>query len=127
MEEKKIIPDFGEVIQLADGSYVITRNGLPYNVTDGAIHRELRNELLAYLEVNPDKLKYEAAPEPHEPTLEEQQAAFTAAIQHYLDAFARSKGYDNIFTAATYVTSKDPQFALEGQYAVEAKEAKKDE
>lgn len=55
-------------------------------------------------------------------TIEEQQAAFTSAIQLHLDAFAQSRGYDNIFTATTYATSKDPQFASEGQYAVEARD-----
>ena len=56
------------------------------------------------------------------PTLDEQQAAFTAAIQRRLDVFVQTRGYDNIFTAATYATSSDPQFAVEGQYAVLARD-----
>jgi hypothetical protein len=56
------------------------------------------------------------------PTLQEQQTMFTTVIQQRLDAFAQTRGYDNIFTACTYATSKDPQFKLEGQYAVDARD-----
>lgn len=57
------------------------------------------------------------------PTLEEQQAAFTAAVQTYLDSFARTRNYDGIMSAATYATSTVPKFKAEGQYAVEARDA----
>ncbi|MDR2489019.1 MAG: hypothetical protein LBD42_05975 [Desulfovibrio sp.] len=49
--------------------------------------------------------------------------AFTAAIQSRLDAFAQTRGYDGILSAATYATSTVPKFAAEGQYAVEARDA----
>jgi len=51
------------------------------------------------------------------------QGAFTGAIQARLDAFARTKNYDGILSAASYATSTVPQFAAEGQYAVEARDA----
>lgn len=57
------------------------------------------------------------------PTPEELLAAFTAAIQEHLDDFARTRNYDGILSAATYATSTVPKFALEGQYAVEARDA----
>ena len=64
---------------------------------------------------------------PPPPTPEEQQATllseFTAAIQDRLDAFARTRNYDGIFTAATYATDPMPKFATEGRYAVEARSA----
>ena len=53
---------------------------------------------------------------------EEIQAEFTGAIQARLDAFAQTRGYDGILSAATYATSTIPQFAAEGQYAVEARD-----
>ena len=62
------------------------------------------------------------APEPEPPTPEEQLAAFTAAIQAHLDAFARTRNYDGIMSAATYATSTVPKFRAEGQYAVEARD-----
>ena len=60
-------------------------------------------------------------------TPEERQAAtqeaFTDAIQARLDAFAQTRNYDGILSAATYATSTVPQFRAEGQYAVEARDA----
>ena len=62
-------------------------------------------------------------PEPYAPTPEEQLEAFTFAIQAHLDAFARTRNYDGIMSAATYATSTVPKFRAEGQYAVEARDA----
>ena len=60
-------------------------------------------------------------PEQPAPTPEEQQAAlqakFTNAIQQRLDAFARTRGYDNIMSACTYVNSVMERFRLEGERA----------
>ena len=61
-------------------------------------------------------------PEPYVPTPEEQLEAFTSAIQAHLDAFARTRNYDGIMSAATYATSTVPKFRTEGQYAVEARD-----
>ena len=67
------------------------------------------------------------AAELQKPTPEEQQAAllaeFVAAIQTYLDDFARTRNYDGILSAATYATSTVGKFRAEGQYAVEARDA----
>lgn len=52
------------------------------------------------------------APENLQATLKQ----FTALIDTELNAFAQSRGYDNIITATTYDNDKDPQFALEGKY-----------
>jgi hypothetical protein len=68
----------------------------------------------------------EEAVELQRPTPEEEQAAmqqaFTDAIQQHLDAFAQTRGYDNIFTATTYATSSSSRFGPEGRYAVEARD-----
>ena len=50
-------------------------------------------------------------------------AEYTAAVQSHLDAFAQTRNYDGILSAATYATSTVPKFQAEGQYAVEARDA----
>ena len=50
------------------------------------------------------------------------QGEVTAAVQRRLDVFAQTRGYDSIFTAATYATSTDPDFRAEGEYAVQARD-----
>lgn len=57
------------------------------------------------------------------PTPEQIQADFTRRIQARLDAFAQTRGYDGILSAASYVTSTNAQFAKEGQYCVSARDA----
>lgn len=54
---------------------------------------------------------------------EEVIAAVTHAVQRRLDDFARTRMYDGILSAASYATSTLPNFAAEGQYAVEARDA----
>jgi hypothetical protein len=64
---------------------------------------------------------------PPPPTPEEalaaQKAAFTGAIQQRLDDFARTRGYDNALSCASYSASTNAAFAAEGQYIVEARDA----
>lgn len=55
--------------------------------------------------------------------LEILKAKFTAQVQKYLDESAQSKGYDNILSACTYATSAVPKFQVEGQAAVEFRDA----
>jgi hypothetical protein len=63
----------------------------------------------------------EPAPPPKSP--EQIQAGFSAAIQERLDAFARTRLYDGILSACTYVSSTNPQFAAEGAYCLAARDA----
>jgi hypothetical protein len=52
---------------------------------------------------------------PYVPTPEELQKQLTDAVQRYMDSIAQSKGYDNIFSAATYAEeSVIPKFQAEG-------------
>lgn len=54
-------------------------------------------------------------PEP-EPTQEEILANLIAAVQAHMDAKARERGYDNIFSACTYADEPTvPKFQAEGQ------------
>jgi hypothetical protein len=61
-------------------------------------------------------------PKEPEPTIEELTKKFTDAVQAHLDAFARTRNYDGIMSAATYATSTVPKFKAEGRYAVEARD-----
>jgi len=61
--------------------------------------------------------------DPPPPAPEQIITAYTAAVQAHLDAFAQTRNYDGILSAATYATSAVPKFQAEGQYAVEARDA----
>lgn len=50
-------------------------------------------------------------------------STITQATQDRLDAFARTRNYDNILSACTYATSKVTRFKAEGQYCVNARDA----
>jgi hypothetical protein len=63
------------------------------------------------------------APPPPPPSPEAVQAAMTASIQARLDAFAASRGYDDMLSACTYATSSTDRFRVEGQYCVDARDA----
>ena len=52
------------------------------------------------------------------PTPVQLQKAFTDAIQARLDAFARTRNYDGILSACSYVTDPNPRFASDGQTCV---------
>lgn len=58
-----------------------------------------------------------------QPTSEQVQAQFTAAIQQRLDAFAQTRNYDGILSACTYATSTVPKFQAEGQACVNLRDA----
>lgn len=50
------------------------------------------------------------------------QQAIILATQARLDSFAKTKGYDSILSAATYASSIVPEFAVEGQIAVNSRD-----
>ena len=60
---------------------------------------------------------------PPPPTPEQIIAQYTAGVQQHLDTFAHTRNYEGILSAATYATSTVSKFKVEGQYAVEARDA----
>lgn len=57
------------------------------------------------------------------PSPDELQTIIVLSVQQRLDTFAQTRKYDNILSAATYAGSTIPQFALEGSYAVQIRDA----
>lgn len=51
------------------------------------------------------------------------QNAIVRQVQDRLDAFAKTRNYDSMLSACTYVTSTVTKFQVEGQYCVEARDA----
>lgn len=49
--------------------------------------------------------------------------SFAETAQYMLDEFARSRGYDNILSACTYITSPVAKFAVDAQIAVNLRSA----
>jgi len=56
-------------------------------------------------------------------TAEQIQSEIVQATQCRLDDFAQSRNYDSILSAATYATSSVQKFAVEGQIAVDLRDA----
>lgn len=71
------------------------------------------------------KRKWLVVPETAEQTLlraEYVQIVIVNAVQHALDAFAKTRNYDSIMSACTYATSKIPKFAQEGRRCVDLRD-----
>jgi len=49
-------------------------------------------------------------------TEEEMRTRFTAAIDQYMNDFAKTREYDSMASAASYCDDEDPQFQMEGKY-----------
>lgn len=68
-----------------------------------------------------DTLEYaDALPEP---SIEERTEHLRAAIQNHLDTFVQTRNYDDIKSACTYAMSSVEKFRIEGQYAVDMRDA----
>ena len=66
----------------------------------------------------------EAVPEPEPPTVEEKIKALTDAIQKFMDDKVHSeRGYDDVFTAISYINSTNRRFATEARQVLEWRDA----
>lgn len=101
----------------SDGSYVIN-NGF-YHVPNEGEWADLWAQVDAYAKEHPEVVTEEQPYVAPEPTEAEIIDGYKAHVQAALDAFAATRGYDDIHTAASYNTSSDAQFALEGKYCDE--------
>ena len=115
--------DLSIIYTRPDGSYVINQ-GL-YHVPNEGEWADLWTQVDAYAKEHPEAVQEE--PTPPEPTFEEQIAAayadFDARVEARLNAFAATRRYSSINSACSYSTSTDPQFRLEGEYCVQARDA----
>lgn len=98
------------------------QSGVTFRIAGGAL------ELAADICTDPHKVYDWAAqawvdPRTPEQTAIDLQAAIVLATQARLDAFARTRNYDGILSAATYASSGVAKFALEGQLCVTARDA----
>ena len=65
--------------------------------------------------ITPKAIPPKAIPQP---TQAEIIAGYTSQVQSYLDATAKQRNYDNIFTLCGYITDPNPKFQSEAQAAV---------
>lgn len=89
----------------------------------GSVHF-LENEAFAHL-LPPEAIEItegEAA-QLQAPSVAEIIARYTAAIQKHLDAFAHTRGYDDMKSLVGYAGDPHPPFALEGDYGKAARSA----
>lgn len=81
-----------------------------YTDDSGVLHTVAQQEAEAIAADNAEKLRW-------------LKDSIVARTQQRLDDFAKTRNYDGILSAATYATSTIPKFQVEGQYAVEARDA----
>lgn len=99
--------DLGDVETL-DDRYRILGSEYPFSALG-------QHEIVDYVEiVDPLTLKAKQG---------ELQKEIVSKTQERLDDFAKSRGYDGILSACTYVTSQVPRFSHDGQVAVQSRDA----
>ena len=105
--------DVSVVYRRKDGSFVVN-NGM-YHVPNEGEWADLYSQICDYVNNNPEVVREEEEIEeqPSQDTIIENYKRY---VQNALDTFARTRGYDDIHTAASYKDSLDPQFKLEGEY-----------
>lgn len=110
------------------GEMPVARPGYhPAEANGGWTQIEDHRGMEGYLDGEPHTIKdFGPLPEgwsadPPPPAPEDQLTILTAAVRARLDAFAHTRDYDGIMSAATYVVDANPKFQAEGRCAVEAR------
>jgi hypothetical protein len=103
--------------------YAIVENGKVTNVatSESALEPNWYRSDDAQIGWSFDGVNFAPPPAPVK-TPEEVKEEITADVQARLDAFAQSRGYDNIVSACSYATSQHPKYGVEGRYCVQARE-----
>ncbi len=125
------LPVYGDVVYTDENGNPVTQreqvgtkpNDAPNTFDRYAQAAQWCNENKAYIIELDDCYEVRAIPEP---TIEEIQAQIqkqlTEAVQHALDAFAQTRGYDGIMSACSYFNSTDPIFRLEADYCIQLRD-----
>lgn len=79
--------DYGKIIVREDGSYVITKSGMPYHVPNSRDYKDLWKDVDAYAKSNPECVTKEP---PYVVSLAEQKAAKLAEINSEYNAATSS-------------------------------------
>ena len=105
--------------RVADGSYVVQKNGLPYHVPNSEDFADFFSQLDEYASAHPEAVKEER---PHVPTEEEKITAlksdYEATVERWLAAFAATRGY-KVSNMGAYANSTNPTFKAEALYYIE--------
>jgi hypothetical protein len=118
-------PDWQQhpIIKRPDGSYVITKGGMPYHAPNQDRWAALWAEVHAYALAHPGVVEVELPPPP--PTEAElrtrREAEFNVAITARLDAFAAKKKYVSI--SAAQLAALSSEYTSDGQAAQVAYDA----
>jgi hypothetical protein len=71
----------------------------------------------------PNQIVWPMIPSASNQTEEEILADFVTKIQSSLDAFARTRNYDGILSACTYISSRVPNFASDARICIDLRDA----
>lgn len=89
--------------RLADNSYIIEKNGLPYHVPNEGEFAEEWAEINAYAEAHPEEVTLE---EPYEPTEEEIAAAEKAQMEAEVNAILTAKSRANMVQTMSFTSAE---------------------
>jgi len=102
IEQEKIIEeqepeepiDYGQVYSRPDGSFVITKNEMPYHVPNIPGYEEEYADVLAYVQEHPEMLspEPEPEPEPYEPPPEQKYS--DSEIREFTTGLMEGLGYE---------------------------------
>lgn len=112
--------DKGDISAWSDDQLAV-EGWLPNVVVDARVAGEVDAGWTDELQSNRVIQTLHSQPAPT-PSPEEIEAAVVAGVQQRLDAFAQSRGYDDVLSACTYANSTIDKFKAEGQRCVDLRD-----